>query len=121
MDKLILLLDGTDETSNPAFLSNLVSMGIYNFTKSIENIPFLIQHSNTYKDVAAYQHISGVNSTSTTIGTLKPGAEMEPLKLKKRVIGFRNGTEHAGATTLIYLVKKQLEDLYKVAILFFVS
>ena len=35
MDKLILLLDGNDnEISTPEFLSQLISIGIYNFTKT---------------------------------------------------------------------------------------
>ena len=47
MEKIILLLDGTDATSNPNFLSNLVSMGIYNFTKNIEGVQYLYNTPNT--------------------------------------------------------------------------
>ena len=47
MEKLILLLDGTEETSNPMFLSNLVSMGIYNFTKNAEGIQYLYNTPNS--------------------------------------------------------------------------
>ena len=32
-----------------------------------------------------------------------------------RVIGFRNLTEHAGSTTLIYMLKRRLEKSYKVS------
>ena len=39
MEKVILLLDGTEATSNPGFLSDLVSMGIYNFSFE-ENISY---------------------------------------------------------------------------------
>jgi len=31
-----------------------------------------------------------------------------------RIIGFKNITENAGATTLVYMLKKQLEKIYKV-------
>ena len=56
MDKLILLLDGTDATSNPAFLSNLVSMGIYNFTKNVEGIQYLYNTPNTYLSFVLYMY-----------------------------------------------------------------
>ena len=38
MDKVILLLDGTEDTCNPTFISQLVSMGIYNFAKDLDGI-----------------------------------------------------------------------------------
>ena len=36
MSKVILLLDDSREVNSPMYLSSLVSMGIYNFTKNIE-------------------------------------------------------------------------------------
>ena len=56
-EKLILLLDGTDQTSNSAFISNLVSMGIYNFTKNVEGIQYLYNSPNSYRDVAQFHMI----------------------------------------------------------------
>ena len=38
MDKIIILLDDTVEGSSDEFLSKLISMGIYNFTKNIDGI-----------------------------------------------------------------------------------
>ena len=35
-------------------------------------------------------------------------------RIEQRIIGFKNVTEHAGATTLIYMLKKHLERNYKV-------
>ena len=58
MEKLILLLDGTEATSSPSFLSNLISMGIYNFTKNIEGIQYLYNTPNSYRDVAQFQNIN---------------------------------------------------------------
>ena len=63
MDKVILLLDGSEATSNPMFLSNLVSMGIYNFTKNVEGIQYLYNTPNTYRDVAQFHHL---NTDTTT-------------------------------------------------------
>ena len=38
MDKVILLLDDSPESTSPDYISKLVSMGIYNFTKNAEGI-----------------------------------------------------------------------------------
>ena len=109
MDKVIILLDDSPKVNSSMYLSQLVSIGIYNFTRSIDAIPFLIEHSNQYKDVASYQTFN--KETGTFVNTKK---ESEPVKLEQRVIGFKNVTEHAGATTLVYMLKKQLEKNYKV-------
>lgn len=115
MNKVILVLDDSDVTSSSTYLSQLISMGIYNFTRNIDNIPFLIDNPNTYKDVAQYQQINTVASEIT--------AKHETAKFQMddstaggftTIIGFKNVTDHAGATTLIYMLKKQLEKNYKV-------
>ena len=41
MDKIILLLDDSPESSSPAYLSKLISMGIYNFTRNMEGLQYL--------------------------------------------------------------------------------
>ncbi len=109
MDKVIILLDDSPKVNSPQFLSQLVSIGIYNFTRSIDSIPFLIQNSNTYKDVANYQSLD-VSPIKTTFNR----EEVANVKLEKRIIGFKNVTDHAGATTLIYMLKKHLQNAYKV-------
>ncbi len=108
MDKVILLLDDSQAVNSPNFISQLVSMGIYNFTKNVDNIPFLLQNPNSYKDVVSYQDLN----LNTTPEVKKMGAP-EP-NMVKRTIGFKNVTEHAGATSLIYMMKKHLQPYYKV-------
>ncbi len=110
MDKIILLLDDSARVNSPNYLSQLVSVGIYNFTRSVEAIPFLIENPNSYKDVASYQNFNNpmgpmkMNDVSIT----------QNVRIEQRVIGFKNITEHAGATTLIYMLKKALQRAYKV-------
>lgn len=110
MSKVILLLDDSETVNSPVYLSQLVSMGIYNFATNVNVIKFLIDNPNTYKDVANYHNINGFkkptlneNSVDNTKG-----------KIGQRIIGFKNVTEHAGATTLVYLLKIHLEKNYKV-------
>lgn len=109
MSKIILLLDDSAKVNSPNYLSQLVSMGIYNFTRNIEAIKFLLANPNSYKDVASYQNLAGF-----TEDEIKEEEKNFELKLETRVIGFKNVTDHAGATTLVYMLKRQLEANYKV-------
>ena len=63
MSKVILLLDDSNVVNSPEYLSELVSMGIYNFTKNIDAIAYLIDNPNSYKDVAQF-HLLGNNSSN---------------------------------------------------------
>ena len=58
-NKLILLLDDSAMVNSGGYLSALVSMGIYNFTRNINAVKFLIDNPNSYKDVAQYHNLNG--------------------------------------------------------------
>lgn len=108
MDKVILLLDKEDEISDSQnFLSKLVSMGIYNFTKDSNNLMYLYNNPNSYKDVAYLHNVNNVVADETTSTII---SESTP----KIILGVKNVTDDGGATTLIYLLKKLLSDYYKV-------
>lgn len=119
MDKVILLLDGTDATSNPTFLSNLVSMGIYNFTKNAEGIQYLYNTPNTYRDVAQFHQLSNINNTvpqNTNVNNrpmVSTPVMAEPSS-DTRIIGVKNLTKQSGATSLVYMMKNELSKHYKV-------
>ncbi len=106
MSKVILLLDDNDESSTGQYLSKLISMGIYNFTRNLEGVRYLLQNPNSYRDVA---HIHNVNANE--------GHYDDSLSSNTRVIGVKNLTEGAGATTLVYMMMKHLEDNYSVCAL----
>ncbi len=111
MSKVILLLDDSEIVNSPMYLSQLVSMGIYNFTRKVDVIKFLIDNPNSYKDVANYQQLSASSSVNFN-------SKLEKQETKgfigQRILGIKNVTEHAGATTLTYLFKKHIEKFYKV-------
>lgn len=109
MSKVVLFLDDSETVNSPVYLSQLVSMGIYNFTKTIDAVKFLIENPNSYKDVASYHQLNNVSFKSSE-STSKDNIQVDDARL--RVIGFKNITSNAGATTLIYMLKKQLEKLY---------
>ena len=120
MNKVILLLDDSKEVNSPTYLSELVSMGIYNFTRSIDSLVYLIDNPNTYKDVARYHMLGGTPNSNMNVN-LEPGSmnsnflndSINRVFMGSRVIAIKNLTEHAGATTLTYMLKKQLEGNYK--------
>ena len=106
VSNIILLLDDSEVVNSPKFLSSLISMGIYNFTRNIDAIKFLINNPNTYKDVAQYHQLNAVGTEDSGGGDYN--------KFNLRVIGIKNVTNHAGSTTLTYLLKKQLAKKYNV-------
>lgn len=97
VEKIIFFLPEGSDVCTSNFLSKLVSMGIYNFTTNMDGVKYLLEHPNTYKDVA---HIQQLNEVSTTI--------TQKVESGSKIIGIRNVTEHAGATTFVYILKREL-------------
>ena len=117
MSKVILLLDDSEIVNSPRYLSQLVSMGIYNFTRNVDAIKFLIDNPNSYKDVAQYHQLNNI-VVDSAVSSDRVNKDVPPTVIYEqrdlRIIGIKNVTEHAGSTTLTYLLKKQLEKKYKV-------
>lgn len=123
MEKVILLLDGTEATSNPVFLSNLVSMGIYNFTKNVEGIQYLYNTPNSYRDVAQFHQLDATfanaslsqsNLQAQNIMPTVDSFEPQPEFYGTRVIGVKNITKQSGASSLVYMMKNELSKNYSV-------
>ena len=110
MSKVILLLDDSETINSPVYISQLISMGIYNFTNDVNAISYLIDNPNTYKDVANYHNVSGFKRPTLN----EKSIDNTKGKIGQKIIGIKNITEHAGATTLCYLLKEHLEKSYKV-------
>lgn len=103
MSKVILLLDDDPEFESNTFLSKIISMGIYNFTRNLEGVKYLIEHPHEYKDVAHLHNVSEIVGEDNTgaVGRCK-------------IIGVKNLTMHAGATSLTFMMKKCLSTAYSV-------
>lgn len=122
MDKIILLLDDDEESSSPAYLSKLISMGIYNFTKNSEGIMYLYNNPNSYRDVAHIHQVESPDISSPSKpqygfhdGNKKSDGKEEDYELSNaKVIGIKNVTKQSGATTLLYMMKNELESHYSV-------
>lgn len=106
VEKIILILPNIPECNSPNYISKLISMGFYNFTTNIDGINYLLSNPNSYRDVAhLHQLESGIivqNEQGTNVNYSSAGAN---------IIAFKNLTDHSGATTLVYLLKKELSKM----------
>ncbi len=106
MEKVILLLDDNEESSSPNYLSKLISMGIYNFTRNIEGVLYLYNNPNSYRDVAQYHQLDDNQEANV----IYQGTEVEYC----RIIGVKNVTDEAGATTFCHMMVNELKKNYNV-------
>ena len=120
--KVILYLN--DISNNKEFISDLVTLGVYNFTINYSEILELFNNPREYKDVSNLQISKnsfeinkeidkelGINQDKefTFEDFILPG-EYDG---NKKIIGVVNLPEHAGATTLVVQMIKQLNLYYK--------
>ena len=107
--KIILILDDNNEVEMNSFLSQIISMGIYNFTRNVEGIKYLLQNPNSYRDVA---HIHNLSAGTTRQDVYMQGEGGTIIHKGTKVIGIKNVTEHSGATTLVHVMKRELSQNY---------
>jgi len=117
MDKIILLLDDAQESTSPMYLSKLISMGIYNFTRNVDGIQYLYNHPNSYRDVAQFHQLDEIavvpqisNESTSNVIVQNIGSGYSG-----RIIGIKNVTKNSGATTLTYMIHNELSKAYNVA------
>ena len=126
-DRIIFLLPSESNLCTPNFLGHLVSMGIYNFTTDLNGIKFLLKKPNTLQDVEHIQKMSantlqgivesnGINNSVNPDNSNPVKNEVVNATAKVQtgvtIIGVKNVTEHAGATTFVYILKKELENFF---------
>jgi len=109
VEKIIIILPLSDpECNTPQFLSKLISMGVYNFTSNIEGINYLLQNPNSYRDVAHLHQIDEPIVIERQV--MVPGENTTTyVQSVSTVLGIKNLTDGAGATTLCNLLKKELK------------
>ena len=123
VSKIIFLLN--DSISNyDYYVSKLIGFGIYNFAKTEDELKYLYDNPNSYRDVAHLQKndvmstiVATNNSTTNNSNNNISIGEKEVVTKGPLIIGIKNFTNHAGATSLIYMLKKELsKNYYTVAI-----
>lgn len=113
MENVILLLDNTPESDSKSYLSKLISLGIYNFTKNAEGINYLLVHPHTYKDVVNIHNLQELETIQATVS--QPQIVNNYTSNRLKVVGIKNLTPHAGATTLTYMMQKTLQNIRSVS------
>lgn len=116
VEKIILLLPQDGNFSTNSYLSKLISMGFYNFTTNLEGVEYLINNPNSYKDVAHLHQLEPVMSVAVPAqgngSSGGPVINQQQNVNRVRIIGFKNCTDEAGATTLVVTLKKELENFH---------
>lgn len=125
-EKIILLLPPKPEPPKK-FCELLVNLGIYNFSTNINEVVKFLTTPNTINsfDDAMFRsdniHNNDVNNQNQNFNSnvnnnfdnYQNANLNNPVIDKNRdnklVLGFKNVTDHAGSTTLIYALKQQLE------------
>ena len=110
-DKIIFLLPEGSRLCSSNFLGHLISFGIYNFTTNLNGVNYLLKKPNTYQDVeniAKMSNISSSKETGAAVTRVNSSSSNDGVK----IIGFRNVTDSAGATTFIFMLKKELSSIF---------
>lgn len=110
-EKLILFLP-PDNLPPKSFLSYLVSINIYNFTDNIKGVTQLINKSNTYEDVKEYSVINRPNVKQENNDMNDFGSSYID-NTKCVILGVQSVTNGISSTELVYMLKKNLTNVYK--------
>ena len=110
VSKIVLLLSDDNVVNSDFYISRLISMGIYNFARTEDELKYLYDNPNSYKDVAHLQKMDNLSDFNVVDSNNK--TEDAVVSVGPKIIGFKNFTSHAGATSLIYMLKKQLANNY---------
>ncbi|MDD2505070.1 MAG: hypothetical protein PHF21_02220 [Bacilli bacterium] len=122
-DKIIILLNDSEVINNNSFLGRLVENGFYNFTRNAAGVNYLIDNPNNYEDVVQYtkelpnysNNNYNINNTiKEDFSSISDAPSKNKKNTKQIIIGVQNLTDHAGATTLSYMMYKQLKYNYTV-------
>ena len=120
--KVILYLNESSNTKE--FISDLITLGVYNFSINFNDLIELYNSPKSYNDVANLQISKSTYDVNKEIDEelgINQDKEFtfEDFTLpgeydgNKKIIGVINLTNHAGATTLVVQMIKQLNITYK--------
>ena len=122
-DKIIFYFPEGSELCTSGFLAKLIHFGIYNFTTNLEGVKYLVKNTNTYKDVEKIVEMAKQeekkaqqtnNNQQNNIQKERVDHTSQAIQTgsKPMIIGFQNITSNAGSTSLIYMLKKELDTIY---------
>lgn len=106
--RVILLLNNDPELNTPLYMSTLINCGFYNFTRNFEGIKFLYNTPNTYENV---KHLMLSDAEQKAqMGAYIASQNVVFKETKRQIIGLQNISIHAGSTSLVNMMVRQLRD-----------
>ena len=117
IDKVILLIPPTSRLTNSAYLSKLISMGYYNFTTNVDGVKYLLATPNSYRDVAHLHQIEAPPIAAPSGGFAQSASVVSSSGGPIKTLGVKNVTEGAGSSSLVYMIKNELESKYGASVL----
>ena len=132
--RVILLLNNNPVVNSNEYLANLINNGFYNFTRNYEGINFLYNTPNTFENVqhlltsntnsapsvnTAENNVSDNSNQNAQVSVNDNNSQVEDLDSKEEdhrifsnrmIIGIQNVTNHAGASTLVRMMVRQLNN-----------
>lgn len=108
-NRVILLLNDDPVVNSTFYMSNLIECGFYNFTRNFEGIKFLYNTPNSYDNVKHLLLAEGESAKQAQIYQQEHQVVYKDAAARK-VIGFINLTYHAGASSLVNLCVRQMNN-----------
>lgn len=110
--RVILLLNSDPVVNSQFYMSNLIACGFYNFTRNVEGIKFLYNTPNTYENV---KHLAmSEEETKKQMENFQDQQKIiydgDSANKKRHIVGFINVTNHAGATSLVNMLVRQMNN-----------
>lgn len=109
-EKVIFIIHDNFFSTNLEIVRKLIEKGYYNFANNITDVYRLINNKNSFNDVSkylgGYDFLKSDNASSNT--------HNNKFKSNKVIVGIENGTPHAGATTLMYMLVKEISKGKKI-------
>lgn len=106
--RVILLLNTDPVVNSSVYMSKLVELGFYNFTRNYEGIKFLYSTPNSLENVKHL--ILTEEQVRHQMETMAQSNAPVGENTGRRVIGLQNLTMHAGSTSLVNMMVRQLND-----------
>lgn len=137
--RVILLLNNNPVVNSNEYLANLINNGFYNFTRNFEGINFLYNNPNTFEnvqhllnnnvsqEVPSNNNGGAINPTQpmNNVNNVQPEFNGQPqtqteeigsqggaprIFSNRMIIGLQNVTQHAGSSTLVRMMVRQLNS-----------
>ena len=108
---VIILVNKDFFSTGIEIIRKLIEKGFYNFAYSSMDIYKLIENKNSFDDVRKY--LEGYDFLKVD-GIVSNKEKSNKFETDKIIVGIENGTPHAGATTLMYMLVKEISKGKKV-------